>query len=97
MVIIPTGFGLVSDIKTGKMLWEHQFDTGFSSSPIIVGDKVFLADLPGKLKIFKISTTFELLGDCNLGEAIYATPSFAETRIFVQSVKQLFCIAQAGE
>lgn len=99
MVIIPTGFGVVSclDLKTGKMLWEHQFDTGFSSSPIIVGDKVFLADLTGKLQIFKISTTFELLGECNLGEAIYATPSFAETRIFIRGVNQLFCIAQAGE
>lgn len=99
MVIIPTGFGVVSclDIKTGKLLWEHQFDIGFLSSPIIVGDKVFLADLTGKLQIFKISTTFELLSECNLGEAIYATPSFAETRIFIRGVNQLFCIAQAGE
>jgi len=99
MVIIPTGFGVVSclDIKTAKLLWEHQFDTGFSSSPIIVGDKVFLADLTGKFQILRLSTTFELLGECNLGEAIYATPSFAGTRIFIRGMSQFFCITQPGE
>jgi outer membrane protein assembly factor BamB len=93
LVIIPTGFGVVSclDIKTGKLLWEHQFDTGFSSSPIIVSDKVFLADLTGKLQIFKLSSTFESLGECNLGESIYATPGFTNGRIFVRGLNHVFC------
>jgi outer membrane protein assembly factor BamB len=94
MVIIPTGFGVVSclDIKTGKMLWEHQFDTGFSSSPIIVGDKVFLADLTGKLQIFKLSTTFESIGESNLGETIYASPAFASERLFIRCMNHLYGI-----
>jgi outer membrane protein assembly factor BamB len=96
MVIIPTGFGVVSclDIKTGKMLWEHQFDTGFSSSPIIVGDKVFLADLTGKLQIFKLSSMFELLGACNFGEPIYATPAFAGERIYIRGMNSVLCISK---
>jgi len=93
MVIIPTGFGVVSclDIKTAKLLWEHQFDTGFSSSPIIVGDNVFLADLSGKLQVFKLSSNFKLLEECNLGEAIYATPGFTKNQFFVRGVNHLFC------
>jgi outer membrane protein assembly factor BamB len=96
MVIIPTGFGVVSclDIKTGKMLWEHQFDTGFSSSPIIVGDKVFLADLSGKLQIFKLSPMFESFGECNVGEPIYATPAFAARQIYFRTMSKLFCISR---
>lgn len=96
MVIVPTGFGVVSclDIKTGKMLWEHQFDTGFSSSPIIVGDRVFLADLTGKLQIFKLSSKFEPLGECDLGESIYATPGFTKSRVFVRGMNYAFCCEQ---
>jgi outer membrane protein assembly factor BamB len=96
MVIIPTGFGVVSclDIKIGQMLWEHQFDTGFSSSPIIVGDKVFLADLTGKLQIFKLSANFESIGECNLGEAIYASPSFTRNKIIVRGIVHLFYCQQ---
>lgn len=99
MVIIPTGFGVVSclDIKTGKVLWEHQFGTGFSSSPIIVGDKVFLPDLSGKFQIFKLSSTFESLGECNLGEAIYATPAFASSRTFLRGISHVFGIEVAED
>jgi outer membrane protein assembly factor BamB len=99
LVIIPTGFGVVSclEIKTGKLLWEHQFDTGFSSSPIVVGDKVYLADLTGNLQIFRLSATFELLGECHLGEPIYATPAFAKKHTFIRGINHLFCIAAVGE
>lgn len=97
MVIIATGFGVVSclDIKTGKLLWEHQFDTGFSSSPIVIGDKVFLADLSGRLQIFKLSEPFESLGECNLGEPIYATPGFTKNQLFIRGINHLFCIQQS--
>jgi outer membrane protein assembly factor BamB len=93
LVMIPTGFGVVSclDIKTGALLWEHQFDTGFSSSPVVVGDKVFLADLAGKLHVFKLASDFEALGECNLGEPIYATPGFISGRVFVRGLNHLFC------
>jgi outer membrane protein assembly factor BamB len=99
LVMIPTGFGVLSclDIKTGKLHWEHQFETGFSSSPIIVGDKVFLADLSGKLQIFKLATNFELLGVGNLGEPVYATPGFVGDRIYVRSLNHLFCITATGK
>jgi outer membrane protein assembly factor BamB len=99
LVIIPTGFGVVSclDLKTGKLLWEHQFDTGFSSSPIVVGDKLYLADLTGNLQIFSLSATFELVGECHLGEAIYATPAFVKKRAFVRGISHLYCIAAVEE
>lgn len=98
LVIIPTAFGVVSclDIKTGTMHWEHPFDTGFSSSPIIVDGQVFLADLSGKMQIFKLSREFELVGECDLGEAIYSTPAFAGDRIYIRSLERVFCIAPAG-
>lgn len=94
LVIIPTGFGVVSclDVKSGVLLWEHQFDTGFSSSPIVVGDTVFIADLAGKLQVFKLSKEFESLGEYDVGEAVYATPAFVPGRVYIRTIHHVFCL-----
>ncbi|WP_182870570.1 PQQ-like beta-propeller repeat protein [Stieleria mannarensis] len=94
LLILPTAFGVVSclDAATGTLRWEHEFDVGFSSSPIVAGDRVFLADLSGTVQIFKLNASFELLGKGNLGEPIYATPALVGNRIFIRSLRQLFCI-----
>jgi len=36
----------------GKMLWEHEFNDGFYSSPILVNDRVYMIVLKGKMQIF---------------------------------------------
>lgn len=46
-LLLPTSFGVVTclDTKLGKVVWEHEFDVGFSSSPIVVQDQVYIVDL----------------------------------------------------
>jgi outer membrane protein assembly factor BamB len=95
-VIIPSAFGAVNclNLKTGDVLWEHDFDVGFYSSPILVNDRVYLADLSGTVQIFKMADQFELLGMAELGEDVYATPAFVGERIYVRGVTHLFCVAE---
>jgi outer membrane protein assembly factor BamB len=97
-LIVPTAFGVISclDGKTGKVLWEHEFDQGFSSSPIVVNDRVYIIDVSGMMQIFKMDDAFELLGSADLGERAYAIPAFVDDRIYVRSLDHLFCVrAQA--
>ncbi|MBM4092218.1 MAG: hypothetical protein FJ276_22740, partial [Planctomycetes bacterium] len=93
-LIMPTAFGVVSclNVKTGKVFWEHEFDIGFSSSPILVGDRVYIADRSGAVQIFRMSDTFELLAVSEMEEDVYATPAFVGERIYVRGVTHLFCI-----
>ncbi len=93
-LIMPTPFGAVTciNMKTGKALWEHEFDQGFSSSPILVNDRVYILDVAGRMQIFKMDDEFELLGVADLGEPVYATPAFVEDRVYVRSLTHLFCI-----
>lgn len=95
-LILATGFGVVSclDVKTGKVLWDHEFGEGFYSSPILVKDRVYLIDLSGRMQIFKMDKEFELLGVSELGEAAYATPALVGDRIYLRGVTHLFCIKQ---
>ena len=95
-LIVPTGFGVVSclDGKTGKRLWEQEFDNGFYSSPILVNDRVYIIDLSGTMQIFRMGDTFERLGTSTIGEDAYATPAFVGDRIYIRGVRHLFCIGQ---
>jgi outer membrane protein assembly factor BamB len=95
-LVVPTAFGVVSclDVKSGKMMWEHEFDQGFSSSPILVGERVYIIDLSGKVQIFKMDGQFELVGTADVGEPVYATPAFVDDRVYVRSLGHLFCIQE---
>jgi outer membrane protein assembly factor BamB len=93
-LIVPTAFGVVRCLaaRTGKVLWEQEFDQGFRSSPILVNDRVYIIDLSGMMQIFRMDQKFELLGAADVGEPVYATPAFIEERIYVRSLGHLFCI-----
>jgi outer membrane protein assembly factor BamB len=93
-LILPTGFGVVSclDANTGELLWEHEFDDGFYSSPILVNDRVYIIDLSGTMQIFRLDDEFERLGASTIGEDAYATPAFVGDRIYIRGVTHLFCI-----
>ncbi|MCA9264472.1 MAG: PQQ-binding-like beta-propeller repeat protein, partial [Planctomycetales bacterium] len=95
-LIVPTAFGVVSclDAKTGKLMWEHEFDQGFSSSPILAGGLVYLIDVSGNLQIFKMGGEFELVGTYDVEEPVYATPAFVDDRIYIRSLGHLVCVQQ---
>ena len=94
LLIMPSGFGTVTclDLRTAEILWEHDFDVGFYSSPILVGDRVYLLDYSGEMQIFKAGRTFEQLGTAEIGEDVYATPAFVGDRILIRGVSTLFCV-----
>lgn len=95
-LVIPTAFGVVTclDAKSGKVHWEHEFDRGFSSSPILVNDRVYIVDMSGNMQAFRMSKKFEHLGEGHLGEGAYATPAFVGSRIYIRGLKHLYCIEQ---
>jgi len=95
-LIVPTGFGVVSCLngKTGKRLWEQEFDNGFYSSPVLVNDRVYILDLSGTMQIFRMGEKFERLGASTIGEDAYATPAFVGDRIYIRGLRHLFCIGE---
>ena len=80
--------------KTGKVLWQQEFDCGFYSSPIRVNDRVYIIDLSGAMQIFRMHDKFELLGVAAIGEDAYATPAFVGDRIYIRGLTHLFCIGE---
>ena len=95
-VFMAASFGTLScfDSKTGERYWFHDFDEGFYSSPILVGDKVYCMDMFGVMYIIKAQEKFELISQNELGEHAMTIPAFMFNRIYIRGEKHLFCIGK---
>jgi outer membrane protein assembly factor BamB len=84
------------DAKTGKKLWDQELTDGFYSSPVLVGDRIYILDKEGHMYIVKASSTYELIATREFGETTFATPAFMDGRIYLRTDKNLYCIEQAN-
>ncbi len=96
LVFMAASFGTLScfDSKTGERYWFHDFDEGFYSSPILVGDKVYCMDMFSVMYIVKAQKEFELISQNELGEHAMTIPAFMHNRIYIRGEKHLFCIGK---
>jgi outer membrane protein assembly factor BamB len=82
------------DAATGEEKWQHEFDEGFNSSPVLVGERIYVIDLAGVVHIFGAAAEYEEIGTVALGEPVYATPAFTDGRIYIRGDKTLYCIGE---
>jgi outer membrane protein assembly factor BamB len=80
------------DAQTGTVVWEEMHGDGFYSSPVLVGDRIYVLDMEGIMYIFRASATFELIASNPTGEPTFATPAFMDGRIYIRGVEYLYCI-----
>jgi len=85
------------DIETGAKVWSHEFDKGFYSSPILVGDRIYALDRAGTMHIFKTGAQFELIGSPKLAEPTATTPAYLDRRIYLRTDKHIICIEETSE
>ncbi len=79
-------------ISDGAKLWEEDLDTSFMASPSMVGDRLYLLSEKGIMFIAKAGDRYTELARCPLGEKCYSTPAFANGRIYIRAVENLYCI-----
>ena len=96
LFVLVTAEGLVTcyDARTGKMLWEHDYETHCLASPTLVGDRVYLVTFKGVTIVLAAAREFRELARAELGEQVAATPAFVGGRIYIRGTKHLFCIGK---
>jgi outer membrane protein assembly factor BamB len=94
LVYVATTFAVLAafEAATGEFLWEFDTDDGFYSSPVIADNKLFIFDTGGKAYIFRPGREPDLIATSELGERVFATPVFAEGRMYIRGNKHLYCI-----
>lgn len=82
------------DAATGKAKWKKEFDKGFTSSPVLVGDRIYAIDIAGTVHIFGATGEYIEIGTIETGEPVYATPAFMDGRIYIRGDNNLYCIGK---
>jgi outer membrane protein assembly factor BamB len=82
-------------VETGEKIYEQEIKGDFRASPSLVGDKLYVLDMKGMMRIFQAGLEFKELGKCELGEECFASPAFADGRIYIRGAANLYCIGQA--
>ena len=73
---------------------ETVFDKGFTSSPVLVGDRIYAIDIAGTVHIFGATGEYIEIGTIETGEPVYATPAFMDGRIYIRGDNNLYCIGK---
>lgn len=91
--------------ETGKEVWQGRLGGTFSSSPVLVGERIYVTNEAGETFVFKASPAdFALLAKNQLGEEVFATPTICGGRIYIRVAEQhedqrqetLYCLSDAG-
>jgi outer membrane protein assembly factor BamB len=95
LLFVPTSYGVLAcyNATEGGLIWEKEFDRGFYSSPMIVGDQIYLMERNGMMHIIGIGKEFVSIAQNPLGEKSVTTPAFADGNIYIRSDdNNLYCI-----
>jgi outer membrane protein assembly factor BamB len=88
---------------TGAEVWKGRLGGTFSASPVMVGDHVVATNEAARTYAFKANPKeFELLGENQLGNECFATPTVCGGRIYLRVAlksngarqEKLFCIGE---
>lgn len=86
--VTDRGVAMCWESATGKEIWKGRLRGTFSSSPVLVGDHFYVTNEEGKTFIFSANTEkFELIGENQLGDHVFATPTFCNSHIYMRLAK----------
>ncbi len=81
--VLDEGIALCWQADTGKQLWKSRLGGTFSSSPVLVGERIFVSNEAGEFFIFRAdSQSFELVAKNKLGDEVFSTPTIVGGRIY---------------
>ncbi len=92
-----SGFLHCLDLKTGQLHWTHDLFAAIWSSPIIIGDKVYIGDEDGDVVVIEHSKTLKIVSEQNMGSSVYSTVVPANGALFVMNRNQLYALAQGAQ
>jgi len=101
--VTDAGVATCWEATTGKQLWQGRLGGTMSSSPVLVGDRILVANEGGEMFLFRAQPeSFELVAQHTLGDEVFATPVVCGNRIYHRVAhhrhgrrqEMLYCIGQ---
>ena len=89
-----SGFFHCLDAATGQVHWVHDTFAAVWGSPVVIGDRVYLADEDGDVVILKVGKSEKVLAEINMGQAIHSSPVPAQGMLFIATSTHLFALEE---
>lgn len=81
--VTDAGVAMCWKAATGEEIWKGRLGGTFSSSPVLVNDRIYVTNETGETFIFGTSpNAFELISKNTLGNVCFATPAICNGQIF---------------
>jgi len=82
------------DAKNGKVIWEQNMKARFYSSPVLVGDKLYVFGRKGKGFVLAAEREYRLLATNTLPHGVNATPVILDSKIYLRSLGDFYCLGE---
>jgi len=100
-VVLDAGVAMCLKSSDGEVQWKKRLGGTFSSSPVLVGERIYATSEEGVTHVFKPDPTqFTRLAENQLGTSVFATPTFSGSHVFLRTAyyegderqEYLYCI-----
>ncbi len=94
-LVDDTGSLTCRDGRTGEMKWREKIPGNFSSSPILIGKKLYLATEDGVVYVAEVSPVgSKIVFELEMEERIFASPAAVDNALFIRSEEHLWKIGK---
>lgn len=98
--VLDSGMAVCWKSDTGAELWKERLGGDFYSSPVMVGNRIYVTNLGGKTFVFEATPAkFQLLAENQLGNEVFATPAICGNRLYMRVARNgeqrqefLYCV-----
>lgn len=93
-IFLLESYGILTcyNVSDGTKLWEQDLETSFTASPSLADNRLYMLSEDGVMFIADIGNEYKELTKNPLNEKCYASPAFADGRIYIRAVGNLYCI-----
>ena len=92
-----SGFLHALDPETGEEFWTYDTFAAVWGSPFVADGKVFLGDEDGDVVILRAGKEMEVLGEYNLGAAVYCTPVAKDGVLYVLTRNRIWALQEGAQ
>lgn len=95
--VTSSGILTCLDAKSGKKLWEHDFEMEFHSSPALAENRLYLVGQKGAVIIAHADKEFRELFRTQMEDEFHASPAFFRNSMILKGSTNLWCIGATAE
>ncbi len=88
------GEAICFEAATGEVVWQTKLEGKFSSSPVLAGGHVYVANEAGLVHVFKAGREFEAVAQNDLADGGFASPVVCGGRIYLRTLHHLYCLGE---